>query len=164
MIAVTVLLSLRHVSLSHPLTCPHLLLSICWAGVLHPCHASFSRKSLLSMPFSGICRLPWKVGKEQERLCRLMLMLLNSRSVMKGSLRDLIEVSVGQTRGGFIQPGILFTSHSQSWHREDGRRLFLGSGPQADKQGGGVSEISFKMRVQSRVWTGDNSRGPAITL
>lgn len=28
-----------------------------------------------------------------------MLMLLNSRSAMKGSLRDLIEVSVGQMRG-----------------------------------------------------------------
>lgn len=44
-----------------------------------------------------------------------MLMLLNSRcsSMMKGLLRDLIEVSVGQTIGGFIQPGISFTSHSQ---------------------------------------------------
>lgn len=51
------------------------------------------------MPFSGTCLFPWKAGKEQERL---MLMLLNSRSVMKGSLRDLIEVSVGQTRGSFI--------------------------------------------------------------
>lgn len=51
------------------------------------------------MLLSGTCRLSWKVGKEQERLCGLMLMLLNSRSVMKGSLRDLIEVSIGQTRG-----------------------------------------------------------------
>lgn len=81
-------------------------------------------------------------------------MLLNSRSLMKGSLRDLIEVSVGQTRGSFIQPGILFSSHSQSWRREGGRRLFLWFLPSGQQTGGGVSEISSKMRVQSRVWAG----------
>lgn len=99
----SILLSFRHVSLSRPLTGSHLLLSICWAAVLPPClpHSTGSpgRRREESMPFSGTCLFPWKAGKEQERL---MLMLLNSRSVMKGSLRDLIEVSVGQTRGSFI--------------------------------------------------------------
>lgn len=53
-----------------------------------------------------------------------MLMLLNARSVMKGSLRDLIEVSVGQMRG--------FHPARQSLIRQ----TFTGdvSGPQADQQ------------------------------
>lgn len=53
-----------------------------------------------------------------------MLMLLNSRSVMKGSLRDLIEVSVGQMRG--------FHPARQSLIRQ----TFPGdvSRPQADQQ------------------------------
>lgn len=54
------------------------------------------------MLLSGTCGLLWKDGKECGRLSArsvFMLMLLNSCSMMKGSLRDLIEVSVGQMRG-----------------------------------------------------------------
>lgn len=85
-----------------------------------------------------------------------MLMLLNSRSVMKGSLRDLIEVSVGQTRG--VPSSLAFYSPAiHSWHGEGGRRLFFGSCPQADRKARGVSDISSKMRVQCQVWAGGNS-------
>lgn len=86
-----------------------------------------------------------------------MLMLLNSRcsSMMKGLLRDLIEVSVGQTIGGFIQPGISFTSHSQ---RGTGKVVEDYSLVLALRlnTGKGVSEISSKMKVQSQIGAGDS--------
>lgn len=61
-----------------------------------------------------------------------MLMLLNSRWVMKGSLRDLIEVSVGQMRGS-----VFF--HQPCTELAQGRS----SGPQSDKQ-----KISSQAREQ----------------
>lgn len=54
------------------------------------------------MLLPGMCGLLWKDGKAWEALSArsvFTFILLNSRSVMKGSLRDLIEVSVGQMRG-----------------------------------------------------------------
>lgn len=59
-----------------------------------------------------------------------MLMLLNSRSVMKASLGDLIEVSVGQMRG--FHPSIQSFIHQTSTELAQGRRQrtpwFLPSG------------------------------------